>query len=326
MQTLKLVGAVCATVLALSGCETLGWGSGKNKGCEMQYQQKGNWVIRGMDIPINSPLLGGPIKIGNVEYTGPDYTKINDTLRILDTARLGYCSLTSSDNFPHLSGPTRDKIFLGAMSSFEAMERFGTKLEKAKTPAEGLKGTAEAETDAKNLPALPVPLPAPVPLPPKSEVPVIDQEARKTAASLETRVDTLRTQVVQLGQDIDQVRQVGTQRLKVVGFEPNGAALAADQRSAVLDDFRKAIAAVPASRTPTVLFIGYADGSGLQANNTDLALRRAANVAEFLRRHEFGRDFHTQVTTGSVASQASGEHARRVDIVVSRLALGFQTA
>ncbi|BDT66116.1 hypothetical protein os1_02690 [Comamonadaceae bacterium OS-1] len=289
-----------------------------NQGCGMQYQQKGNWVIKGIDIPINTPLFG-PIKIANVEYTGPDYTKISDTLRILETSRLGYCSLTTATNFSQLSPTVKDQIFLGAMASFQAMERFATKLVSATTPAEGLKAQTEATTDAKNLPIPPVPLPT-------VNVTSIDLDARFAAADVAAAVLTLRSQVAQLSQDLVEVRRTGAQRMKVTGFEPSGAALVADQRSTVLADFRKAIAAVPVGRTPTVLLIGYADGAGFQANNTDLALRRATNVAEFLRRHEFGRDFHTEVTTGSVANQVGGEHARRVDIVVSHLALGLQSA
>lgn len=303
MRNFTVVGLLCAT-LQLGGCAWPWWGSVENRGCDVQFKQGSRWVIRGIDIPINHPLVG-TVRIANVDYTGPDYANISETIRILDQARLGYCSLTTSKNFALISPTVRDETFKKAAASYDAITNFGIGLQKAKTPQDG---RAAQQTAAKVIPDVVPPSPGAF----------IDSEARIAVADLGTALHSLRTQVTELTQGLDEVRRSGAKRVKVTGFAPNGSALLAEQRNAILSEVGKAITAVPASRTPTVLLIGYADSTGMQANNTELALRRAANVAEFLRRHDFGRDFHTEVTSGGVSSQARGELARRVDIVVSR--------
>lgn len=291
-------------VVVLSGC--VSWlNPDHNQGCKVQYQQGGKWTIHGIDIPINHPLIG-TIKIANVDYSGPDYSKISETIRILDQARLGYCSLTTSTNFHLLSQDVRDETFRKAAASNDAIVNFAIGLKKAKTPGEGL---SAQRTAADVIPAVQ----------PTSPGAFIDTEARLALADLSKAIQGLRTQVSVMTQRLEENRVVGATRIKLTGFEPNGSALLAEHRKVILSEVGSAIAAVPLNKTPTVLLIGYADNTGISVNNADLALRRAANVAEFLRRHDFGRNFHTEVTSGGVSSLSSGELARSVDVVVSLL-------
>ena len=153
----------------------------------------------------------------------------------------------------------------------------------------------------------------------------IDFEAREKAAALGTSVQLLKDEVVQLSQRLDEVYRTDIQRISVQGFSRNGVALLAEQRMSVLSDFRKALSSLPAARIPNVLLIGYADGTGVQAYNADLALRRAASVANFLRQQDFGRRFHTEITSGGVFDQANGDVARRVDILVSTKLVALNT-
>lgn len=318
MRKLLVVSVVCSVSFVLAGCATWWpWGNSGAQGCSVQFKQGGTWSIAGIDIPINHPLVG-TIKIGKVNYTGPDYSHITQTIYALDQARLGYCSLTTSPYFPTLTQSVRDDTFKKAAASYTAIVNFGIGLQAANTPEEGLnaqKAAAQVANEVK-------------PLPPGA---YIDNDARVAAAAASnmataafTEVAGLRVQIGELEQSLAEAGRRGVHRMRIIGYEPNGVALMANQKNAVLSDFEKAIASVPNGRTPMVLLIGYADGSGPRASNTDLALQRAANVADFLRRHDFGRDFHTEVTSGGVATQSRGDHARRVDIVVSQLTLVAQ--
>lgn len=307
MKKRKLAMAIVGTAIGLSGCALF---EKKIPGCEKTYVNGGGWSIDGINIPMKAL---NDIKIGTVIYTGPQAQKLSDTAQLLDMARENNCAIMYAPGFSTMSESFRAITYNRMILSNQLLRDFAQALAGAKTPADGQIAAQKTEQQAKDL------------QPPQgngalgptesgdlvSSEGVADNVARKSVASLQVAV-------VNLSADFKQFRDAGPVRLQIRGFEPNGAALLADGRQALARDFRAALSRIPPGRTPQVLLIGYADGNGAPAYNAHLGLRRAETVAEFLRRQDFGRAFHTEVTSGGIYSRGVDGEARRVEVLVSR--------
>ena len=221
MRKVALVGVICALGVGLGGCRTIPTTEGDaNLGCKESFRQTASWKIKGFEIPFQSKLIG-TVKIGEVEYSPEQAQKISDTIRMLDQARLGNCSLTTSNNFRLLSQETRDQIFLKASAGYGAIIDFAAGLEKAKTVDEGRSAQDKA---AGEIPKVKPPIEPPKP------VALVDSQAREAAAEVGASLVNLRSEVLKLSQAIDEVLGRGVQRIEVSGFAPDGSALLAEQR------------------------------------------------------------------------------------------------
>lgn len=307
MRKLKLTMAIVSTVVGLSGCALF---EKKIPGCEKTYVNGGGWSIDGINIPMKAL---NDIKIGTVTYTGPEAQKLSDTAQLLDITRENNCAIMYAPGFSTMSESFRAITYNRMLLSNQLLRDFAQALAGAKTPADGQIAAQRTQQQARDLQP-PIGNGALGPTKSRDLVSaegVVDNVARERVASLQTTVAGLST-------DFKQFRDSGPVRLQIRGFEPNGAALLADGRQALARDFRAALSRIPPGRTPHVLLIGYADGNGAPAYNAHLGLRRAETIAQFLRRQDFGRAFHTEVTSGGIYSRGADGEARRVEVLVSR--------
>jgi hypothetical protein len=302
--------------LSLSGCV---WFDPPPAGCEVHYVKGSEWDIQGVKIPLSSKPTD-IIEIGKLKFTGAQAQQLSDAVSAMDISRRTMCTIVSSKSFATLSPAYREKTFdkLAAISA--TMASFGSKVSLAATPEAAVKVAVEqkesvmAVVEKPDTPGTPAP-PASgadgsVTAPAKLSA-SIDESVRQEVVALKSILATLTSEV-------DELKANGSYRLKVEGFEINGVSLPAGQRASLVAKVRAAFSRLPSSRTPNVLVIGYADGQGDQTYNVAIALRRAEAVAQLLRKHDFGREFHTEVTSGGVYGRGAGSEGRRVDIIVSR--------
>lgn len=307
-----VVGALGFTVSILSGCAGVRWPWDPPipPGCEATYIKGSEWDVGGVKLPINAYGLG-TVEVAKVKYTGPEAQKLSDSVAAIDQGRRGLCTVVGSKAFETMSERYRAEKFDAVLAINKLIVSYGIELSNAKTVAEGLALANDAKERAKQINLESAPPNSQVGPPSVPVAGVVDELARQQVANLQTDVKGLT-------EGLKALTDAGQIRLHVKRFEPDGAALFAEQRLALANDFRNALARIPAGRTPTVLLIGYADGKGAQTYNVSLALRRAEAVAQFLRRQDFGREFHTEVTSGGIFSNGPDDQARRVEIVVSR--------
>lgn len=307
MRKLKLTMTIVSTVVGLSGCALF---ERKTPGCEKTYVNGAEWSIDGINIPMKAL---NDIKIGTVIYTGAQAQKLSDTAQLLDISRENNCAIMYAPGFSTMPESFRAITYNRMLLSNQLLRDFARALAGAKTPADGQIAVQKTEQQAKDL-QRPIGNGARGPTESKDLVSsegVADNVARESVASLKTTVTSLSA-------DFKQYRDAGPVRLQIRGFEPNGAALLADARQTLVRDFSAALSRIPPGRTPHVLLIGYADGNGAPTYNAHLGLRRAETIAQFLRRQDFGRAFHTEVTSGGIYRRGVDGEARRVEVLVSR--------
>lgn len=315
MRILGRIGTTFALVACLSGCAMLESLTRRGTGCEVRYLNGPIWAIGGVEIPFKTEALG-TVKIANVTYNGRVAQKLSDSAQMLDLARQGNCSIMYAPGFGTMPADYRATIYNKVAESNRLMVEFGRALALAKTPAEGEKAAENVQSQA---PAVAPPAASSLRDTPPPDAPV-DSVARSAAQDLKGQIGELSATIKDVSIRLQQLQDDGAVRLRVGGFAPDSAAVAADRREALAADFQAAMNSVPRDRVPNVLLIGYADGTGGQAYNVALGLRRAEAVAEFLRRHHVGRPFHSSVTSGGIVVNGSDADARRVDIYVSEVA------
>lgn len=308
MRKLVRIGAGISVALSLSSCAWLDAFTRRGTGCEVTYEKGANWSVAGVDIPINSSVLG-TVKIAKVTYTGAQAQKLSDTAQRLDVARRSNCSIMYSPGFSTMSESYRASIYNKIADSNRLMIEFGRALGDATVPADGQQAAAKALEQAPS---------AAPPTTPVSSL-SIDSFAREAVLDVKQQLDEVKLTVSELSSGMKQIKEAGPIRLQALGFAPNSSTLLADGRQALAADFRDALASIPPGRTPNVLLIGYADSNGSHVYNVSLALRRAEAVEQFLRRQNFHRSFHTDVTSGGVFIRGPDSEARRVEILVSRV-------
>ena len=312
---LRAAGALGFAVVLTSGCASFRWPwePPPPPGCEVNYVKGAEWNLGGLKLPINAYGLG-TVEVANIKYTGPQAQTLSDSVSAMDQGRRGLCTIIASRAFETMSEKYRAEKFDAMLAINRLIVSYGIDLSKVQTVEAGLALAKSTKEKADVI----VP---PETFPPQSETEksshkvtgLVDAVARKDVAILQSDVKVLYA-------DVKALTASGQVRLQVQPFEPGGSALLAEQRSALVNDFREALARVPAGRTPSVLLIGYADGQGAADYNVALALRRAETVADLLRRLDFGRKFHTEVTSGGISKSTPTDQARRVEIVVSRTA------
>jgi outer membrane protein OmpA-like peptidoglycan-associated protein len=298
------VPLLISSVLGLSGC----WTIPKTPGCEVRYTKGSEWVIGGVKIPV-SAATEKVVEIGNLKYTGPQAQLLSDGVAAMDQNRMSLCAIIYAPGFATMSEYYRARTYDKLFALNDTIVTTGQLLTQAKTQEEGLNLVTKQQQTAKEIVNKPVPV-TPAASSPNVVDGGVDVSVRNDVASLKSRVEGIDRQVTTL-------LATGTQRLKVYGFISDGVNLSADKRESVVASVREALSRIPVSRTPNILVIGYADSQGSQNYNVTIALRRAKAVAELLHKHDLGRDFHTEVTSGGVYAQGAGAEARRVEILVS---------
>jgi hypothetical protein len=207
------------------------------------------------EIAINAYGLG-TVEVANIKYTGPQAQTLSDSVSAMDQGRRGLCTIIASRAFETMSEKYRAEKFDAMLAINRLIVSYGIDLSKVQTVEAGL---ALAKSTKEK---------ADVIVPPETVPTIRNRGSHRTklqAWSMPLPVKMWRS-CNQTSKSSMQTsrhwRSVRAGSLAGPTFEPGGSALLAEQRSALVNDFRDALARVPAERTPSVLLIGYADGQG----------------------------------------------------------------
>lgn len=324
MGSVRMVLVVAGALALLSGCgsfdEALQRMVVGTPGCEPRHSKGRVFSVDGVNFNLNNQVVKGPVVIGKISYSGPEFQQLSEKVSEMDVRRQNLCAMVYSPGFKDFSEQYRIDVLDKLFAVNRSLDKVETSLGQGKSAKEVIATAAKEEQAVDERMQQPSPPAGPQdPTPPKVSTFPVDHSTRQALAELETRVKNLNA-------DVSALKATGPVRLQVDGFDVNGVSLPAEKRQSLVASVRAAFERIPANRTPNVLVIGYADSKGVQNYNVAIALRRAEAVAQLLRLHDFGREFHTEVTSGGIYTRGTEEQARRVDLLVSRARAGAASA
>ena len=281
----------------ISGCLSLD----RDVGCKTTYKQGPKWSVGGIDIPINLGYSIEKVKIGPIEYTGAQAQELADYVQVLDQRRLSNCGIMYSPGFSTMAESFRQDVYSKILAANEALDKLALGLKQAKSPADGVKAAAEAVKE---------------PAKPAAALEIREEQVRFSLATAIQRINTLESSLRNLDAEVKRIGALPpATHIQVLGFARTGASLVPERKLELTQRFQQALDTIPLERTPSVLVVGYADSSGTSAKNVELGLRRASEVAEYLRRQQFKRDYKSKITSGGIGG--SDMNGRRVEIFIS---------
>jgi outer membrane protein OmpA-like peptidoglycan-associated protein len=311
-RTIRFGFFASLTILILTGCAT-----SQGDSCKAMVEKESTFKGNGFEIPLGK-FSDMPIKIGSLEYVGPQAKALSDAAQKMQEIRLSNCAVLASKI------PEAGAI---VMKGYEIMLAFGNSLSGAQTPAEGAKAAEKAARDAEQLlkdskgktasadtletsPPQQQPLVAKNPLTP-DDLEIWSRLAEVTANSKEqaSRIVLIQESIKTMADSIGSLRNESKSSLiEIAEFNVNSTSIPADAREQLARKFRNALDAIPDGQRIKVLIVGYSDNTGTYLGNLDLSLRRAESVYSLLQYQRHNRTFEGRILSGGVSKSVLGRH------------------